>query len=86
MIFQEVLLIKICTVNVLEKMGVEKYLRKNYYHRIKCSAANSLVAFMWSLGCPNLQKACEGVRWDKHSSSGLNDRQMEGQDHLKGGI
>ena len=24
-----------------------KYLRESCYHRIKCSAANSLVAFMW---------------------------------------
>ena len=39
--------IKICTVNVLDKVGVEKYLRKNCYHRIECSAANSLAAFMW---------------------------------------
>ena len=51
-------------------MGVEKYLRKSCYHRIKCSAANSLTAFMWSLGRPNLQKACESARWDKHSSGG----------------
>ena len=25
----------------------QKYLRKNYYHRIKCTAATFLVAFMW---------------------------------------
>ena len=28
------------------RMGAGKYLRKNYYHRIKCSAANSLTALM----------------------------------------
>jgi len=44
--FQGVLLIRICTVNVQDKVGAEKYLRKNCYHRIECYAANSLVAFM----------------------------------------
>lgn len=34
-------------MNVQDEMGTEKYLRKNYYHRIECSAANFLVAFMW---------------------------------------
>ena len=34
-------------MNVQDKMGVEKYLRKNYYHYIECSAANSLTAFTW---------------------------------------
>ena len=34
-------------MNVRDKMGAEKYLRKSCYHRIECSAANSLVAFMW---------------------------------------
>ena len=28
-------------------VGAMKYLRKSYYHRIECSAANSLAAFMW---------------------------------------
>ena len=28
-------------------MGVKENLRKNYYHRIECSAANSLATFMW---------------------------------------
>ena len=37
----------ICTVNVRDKVGVEKYLRKNCYHRIECFAGNSLAAFMW---------------------------------------
>ena len=46
-IFQEILLIRICTVNVQDKMKFEKYLRKNCYHSIECSAANSLTAFMW---------------------------------------
>ena len=44
--FQEVLLIRICTVNVQEKMRAEKYLRKNCYHHIECSTTNSLAAFM----------------------------------------
>ena len=29
------------------QMGANKYLSKSYYHRIECSAANSLAAFMW---------------------------------------
>ena len=45
--FQEVLLIKICTVNVRDRMGAEKYLRKNCYNCIEYSVANSLTAFMW---------------------------------------
>jgi len=32
------LLIRIFTVNVRDKVGVEKYLRKNCYHRIEYSA------------------------------------------------
>ena len=46
MTFQEVLLIRICTVNIQDKVGVEKYLRKSCYHHIECSAANSLAVFM----------------------------------------
>jgi len=34
-------------VNVQDEMGTEKYLRKSYYHRIECSVANFLTAFMW---------------------------------------
>ena len=44
--FQEVLLIRICIVNIQDKMGVEKYLVESCYHRIKCSVANSLAALM----------------------------------------
>ena len=47
MTFQEVLLIRICTVNIQDKVGVEKYLRKSYYHRIECSVTNSLAIVMW---------------------------------------
>ena len=47
MTFQEVLLIRICTVNIQDKVGVEKYLRKSCYHHIECSAANSMAIFMW---------------------------------------
>ena len=47
--FQEVLLIRIYTVNVWDKMEVEKYLRKGCYRRIECSAANSITAFMWRI-------------------------------------
>ena len=34
----------------------------------------------------NSQKIWEGIWWDKYSSSGLNDQQMEGQDQLKEAI
>ena len=30
----------------IRKMGTQKYLRENCYHRIECSVANSLVALM----------------------------------------
>jgi len=40
----------------------------------------------YCLGCPNSQKAWESVWWDKHLSNGLDDQQIEGQDHLKGAI
>jgi len=38
------------------------------------------------LSCHNLQKTWEGIWWDKHSSSGLHNQQMEGQDQPKEGI
>ena len=44
--FQEVLLIRICIVNVHNKMGAMKYLGQNCYHRIKCFVVNSLAALM----------------------------------------
>ena len=47
MTFQEILLLRICTVNVWDKTGVEKYLTKSCYHRIECFATNSLATFMW---------------------------------------
>ena len=47
MTFQEVLLIRICTVNVQDEGRVEKYIRKSCCHHIEYSAANSLAAFMW---------------------------------------
>ena len=40
----------------------------------------------YCLGCPDLQRADEGVWWDKYLSSGMNDQQMEDQDYLKGTI
>ena len=47
MTFQEVLLLRIYTVNVRDKMGAEKYLRKGCCHCIKCSATNFLPGLMW---------------------------------------
>ena len=37
-------------------------------------------------GCRNSEGVWECVWWDKHSSGGLDDQQMEGQDRLKGDI
>ena len=74
------------------QMGAKKYLRKSCYHRIECSIANSLATFMWrrplnsaALVAPT-HKGPVGVRWDKYSSSGLDDQQVEGQDYSKGDI
>ena len=39
--FEEVLVIGICA------MGIQKYLRESCYHRIECTTATFLVAFMW---------------------------------------
>ena len=40
----------------------------------------------YCLGCRNSQKTWEGVWWDKYSSNGLHDQQMEGQDQPKEAI
>ena len=34
-------------MNVWDKMGAKKYPRKNCYHCLECSVANSLAAFIW---------------------------------------
>ena len=34
-------------MNIRDSMRAGKYLGKSCYHRIECSAANSLAAFMW---------------------------------------
>ena len=70
------------------QVGVKKYLRKSCYHHIECSAANCHIYVektpkQCCFGRPNSQRPCEDVRWDKHSSSGLDDRQVEGQDYSK---
>ena len=46
MTLQEVLLLRIYTMNVRDKMRAEKYLRKNCYLRIEYSAVNSLTSFI----------------------------------------
>ena len=38
------------------------------------------------LGYPNSQRVREGVRWDRHSSSSLDDQQVEGEDCPKRAI
>ena len=40
----------------------------------------------YCLDCHNSQKTWEDVWWDKHSSSGLHNQQMDGQDSLKEAI
>ena len=61
-------------------MEAQKYLRKDYCHRIKCSAANFLATLMWrrplnsaALAIPTHREPEGGVRWDKHLSSSLDD-------------
>ena len=44
--FQKVLLIRICTVNVQDKMGAEKYLGESCYHCIKYSVTKSLASLI----------------------------------------
>ena len=34
-------------MNVWDKMGAKKYLRKGCYRHIECSVTNSLAEFMW---------------------------------------
>ena len=46
MTFHEILLVRIYTVNVQDKMGAKKYLEENYYHHIKYSITNFLTALM----------------------------------------
>ena len=46
--FQEILLIRICIVNVQDKWELGKYLRESCYYRIECSATNSLAALKGS--------------------------------------
>ena len=38
------------------------------------------------LGYHNSQKTKEGVRWDRYSGKGLDDRQVEGEDDPKDDI
>ena len=46
-IFQEAQEMRTCFVNIKERERVEKYLRKNCYHRIKFTISTFLAAFMW---------------------------------------
>ena len=69
------------------RMGVRKYLRESCRHRIECFAAYvEKIPKQCCVGYPNSQRAREGVRCDKHSTSGLEDQQMEGQDQREGDI
>ena len=47
--FQEAQETRMCLMNMKEKGwgGTQKYLRKNYYHRIKFIVTTFLTAFMW---------------------------------------
>jgi len=45
--FQKVLLIRICTVNIPDKMEAKKYLKKSCYRHIECLTVDSLTTFMW---------------------------------------
>ena len=64
-------------------MGPQKYLGKSYYHRIECTAATFLAAFMLrrplnsvALATTTHRETREGVWWDRHSSEGSNNQQV----------
>ena len=44
--FEETLVIGTRIMNVQEKMVIQKYLREGCYHRIECTVATFLTAFM----------------------------------------
>ena len=54
-----------------EKEGNSKYLRKNYYHHIKCIAATFLTAFMWRRPLNNIGLATTTYRKLKGVSDGI---------------
>ena len=45
--FQKAQKIKTCLINMKERGEAQKYLRKNYYHRIKFIVTTFLATFMW---------------------------------------
>ena len=45
--FQEAQEIRTCLMNMKERGGAQKYLRKSCYHRIKFIVTTFLAAFMW---------------------------------------
>ena len=45
--FQETQEMRMCLINMKEEGETQKYLRKSYYHRIKCITATFIAAFMW---------------------------------------
>ena len=51
-------------------MGVRKYLKKSYCHRIECSAANFLTAFMWRRPLNNIVLATPTHKGPEKVSNG----------------
>ena len=66
-----------------------KYLRENYYHRIKCTAAAFLAPLMWRrplnsvFNHNRLQKARKAARKDRYLSTRLDDKQVDDENGLK---
>ena len=59
-----------CALWTFEKERNSKYLRKNYYHRIKCIAVTFLAAFMWRRPLNNVTLATTTHRKSKRMSNG----------------
>ena len=64
-------------------MWPQKYLGKICYHRIECTVATFLAAFMLRrslnsvvLATTTHRKTREGVWWDMHLSEGINEQQV----------
>ena len=49
---------------------IQKYLRKSYYHRIKCTAATFLATFMWRRPLNNAASATTNHKKPENVSDG----------------
>ena len=53
------------------RRGTQKYLRESYYHRIECTAATFLAAFMWRRPLNSVVLATTTHRKPKRVSDGI---------------